>query len=118
MGAVHGRSTGSLDGMPDSASITNAKKRLRGAWISDRAKTMAKWTFPKTASAKTRRDFARIFGRNIWEFRLKTCSGIFDGERKSGRYRVLWADAESAIVLYANKEGEACRQIYFHGDNH
>jgi hypothetical protein len=74
---------------------------------------MAQWKFPKTARASVRRRFADIFGKNTWQFRPKTCITTYDGERAVGPYRVLWADDQSAIVLFSWRGGKACRQLFF-----
>ncbi len=101
----------SLDGMND-RSIAAARKYLRGGWRSDRRRPTAKWQFPKPVSDVTRRKFFGIFGRTTWDFRQRTCVARFDEMEWVSRYKVLWANEESVVVLFADSDGESCRQLY------
>ena len=115
--ASTGRATRSLDGMPKVSAIAKAKKHLRGVWRSDHAKTMATWKFPKGLASSKKQRLSEIFGKNTWEFRARTCITTFEDLRSIERYRVLWADEESAIVLFHGHGDESCHQLHFR-DSH
>jgi hypothetical protein len=99
------------------SNLAAARKHLRGAWRSDRAKTLETWAFPKRLPAAKRRRFADIFGKNTWEFRARTCITTFEDLRSVGPYRVLWADDESAIVVFGSGAAETCHQLHFRGEH-
>jgi hypothetical protein len=114
---VAGRSTRSLDGMRAASSVVAARNHLRGTWRSDRARTMAQWRFPKGFATSKRRRFPDIFGKNTWEFRARTCITTFEDLRSVEQYRVLWADDQSAVVLFQHEGGETCHQLHFRGEH-
>jgi len=95
------------------AAILAAKKRLRGAWRSDKTRSIAQWKFSKPISAKRRREFGNIFGKNVWRFGPSTCTGRFEGSRWTARYGVLWADEHSAVVEFKSKDGTKCHHLFF-----
>jgi hypothetical protein len=103
--------------MSAQAATRAAKKRLRGSWRSDKARSIAQWKFSKPITAKRRRAFAKIFGKNVWRFGPTTCTGRFEDIAWKARYRILWADEYSAVVEFKNREGTRCHHLFFE-DNH
>ena len=103
--------------MTAAAAIRAAKKRLRGSWRSDKARTMAQWKFSKPITPKRRREFARIFGKNVWRFSAKTCSGRFESLRWTARYKVLWANEHSAVVHLTEGDETRCYHLFFEGNH-
>ena len=99
--------------MSIATAIRAATKRLKGAWRSDRARSIAQWKFSKPITAKRRREFSKIFGKNVWRFGPHTCTGEFEGLRWTARYKVLWADDYSAILRFTDKEGTRCHHLFF-----
>jgi hypothetical protein len=74
---------------------------------------MAQWKFSKPVTAKRRRDFAKMFGKNIWRFGSNTCTGEFEDLRWAARYKVLWADDHSAVLRFRDKDGTRCHHLFF-----
>jgi len=103
--------------MSAQAASRAAKKRLLGTWRSDKARSIAQWKFSKPISAKRRRAFASIFGKNVWRFRPNTCVGTYEDLTWTARYRVLWADEHSAVVEFKNGEGTRCHHLFFEGNH-
>ena len=103
--------------MSAQAASRAAKKRLRGIWRSDKARSIAQWKFSKPISAKRRRAFATMFGKNVWRFGPNICKGQFDDLTWTARYRVLWADEHSAVVEFKNGEGTRCHHLFFEGNH-
>ena len=99
------------------AAIRAAKKRLRGAWRSDKARSLAQWKFSKPIGIKRRLAFAKTFGKNVWRFRADTCAGKYEDLTWSARYRVLWADEHSAVVEFGSGKETKCHHLFFEGDH-
>jgi len=91
----------------------DARRRLAGTWRSDAAKTMRNWTFPKQLAAKKVRDFRAIFGKMTWRFTPRAITSQYDGITHRGRWSILWADENSAVVLFSGKDGENCHHLFF-----
>jgi hypothetical protein len=99
--------------MSSAAAIRAAKQRLRGAWRSDKARSVAQWKFAKPISDKQRREFARMFGRTVWHFGPGICTGWLEDLRWTARYKVLWADEYSAVLHFKDKAGTKCHHLFF-----
>ena len=102
--------------MSVAAAIHAARKRLRGAWRSDKVRSIAQWKFSKPITAKRRREFANIFGKNVWHFGPNNCTGRLEGLTWAARYKILWADEHSAVVQFRDKEGTRCHHLFFEGN--
>src|SRR5882672_10386697 len=99
------------------AAVRAAKQRLRGAWRSDKGRSIAQWKFSKPISGRRRREFAKTFGKNIWRFGHSICTGSFEDLHWTARYTVLWADEHSAVVHFENGEGTKCHHLFFEGEH-
>jgi hypothetical protein len=99
--------------MSVAAAIRAAKNRLKGAWRSDKDRSIAQWKFSKPTSAKRRREFAGIFGKNVWHFGPNVCTTQFEDLRSTARYKILWADEYSAVVQFKNKQETRCHHLFF-----
>jgi|SRR5207249_2990761 len=102
--------------MASRVAITEAIRRLRGTWRSDRKKTMSRWVFPKRLADEKRRFWASIFGKNVWRFTTENVYGTFEDQRSVSRYKVLWADQWSAVVLFRDGKEQRVHHIFFDGD--
>jgi hypothetical protein len=98
--------------MSAATAIRAATNRLKGAWRSDRGRSIAQWKFSKPVTAKRRREFSKMFGKNVWRFGPNTCTGEFEDLRWTARYKVLWADDHSAIVRFRDEEGTRCNHFF------
>jgi hypothetical protein len=97
--------------------IESTRKRLRGAWGSDRERTMAHWVFPKRIAAQKRKRFASFFGHNTMRFTRTRMHWTFEDRTTVGRYEILWADDESAVVLFRFPDGDSCHQLFLRDDH-
>jgi len=75
-----------------SLAFTEARRRLQGAWHSDKAQTAQNWVFPKKLAAAKLKAFRDMFGKNTWQFARSVCRFEFDSQRSQAKYDILWAD--------------------------
>jgi len=73
---------------------------------------MAQWKFSKHITAKRRREFASIFGKNVWHFGPKICTTHFEDLRWTAEYKILWANEYSAVVQFKNKQETRCHHLF------
>ncbi|HEY4083020.1 MAG TPA: hypothetical protein VGM81_20235 [Burkholderiaceae bacterium] len=97
----------------NATAIKDARRRLRGAWSSDKARTVQNWVFPKSVAAARLKTFREIFGKNTWRFARSVCYFEFDGLRSRAKYDILWADQWSVVVVFHLPDGERCYQLFF-----
>ena len=93
-----------------------ARRRLAGTWRSDAKRTIQGWVFPKPMSKATARKFFSIFGKYTWHFSERSIETHYDEIVHRGRYKVLWADENSAVVLFSGRDGENCHHLFFDRD--
>ena len=96
--------------------ITEARRRLQGAWHSDKARTAQNWVFPKKLAAARLKAFRDMFGKNTWRFARSVCHFEFDGQRSQAKYDILWADKWSVVVVFRYPDAEKCYQLFFDED--
>jgi hypothetical protein len=101
--------------MHSNKAIAAARRKLVGTWRSDRARSMENWVFPKRIAAKKLRFFESIFGNSTWRFTLTSCSSTFKKLKFKERYKIIWANEDSAVVVFTAKGKEICHHLFFEG---
>lgn len=97
----------------NATAINEARRRLQGAWHSDKARTIENWVFPKKIAAARLKAFRDIFGKNTWRFARSFCHFEFDGQKSKAKYEILWADQWSVVVVFHLPGKEKCYQLFF-----
>jgi hypothetical protein len=90
----------------------SAKSLLVGTWRSDRRRTLAQWVYPKRLASDRKATFEAIFGRLLVKFTRSRHSTIYDGQKHTGPYRVIWSQEgptfPQLVVVYGRgKNGRA-----------
>jgi hypothetical protein len=96
-----------------SAHIAAAMRKLNGRWRSDAKKTMSRWVFPKRLAGSRLKVWKSVFGKNEWRFTPTRIYGSFEGRKSVSKYRILWADEWSAVLLLHNESHERVYHIHF-----
>ena len=99
----------------------SAAQLLIGTWRSDRKRTVAQWIYPKRLAAERRAVFEAIFGKLTVQFTRSRHTTVYDGQRHSGFYRVIWSQDASIhpeiVVVYATGRNERAQHIVFDSPN-
>ena len=103
------------------ARLKSATSLLIGTWRSDRRRTLAQWVYPKRLAAERREVFEAIFGRLTVQFTRSRHSTIYDGQKHSGAYRVIWSREgptfPQLVVVYGKGKDERAQHIFFDSPN-
>ncbi len=74
-------------------------KRLIGTWKSDKARTLAHYTFRKGVTSRTKKRFGKLFGKLTKIYtRTQWTSFLKKTDECAGRYRVLAKDKHSVAI--------------------
>jgi hypothetical protein len=109
--------------MSHSSLLSQRKKQLLGYWRSDAKKTLAELAKRKDISKERLEFFEILFGKLEVHYRPSTIVSGFRDTKKTYKYKILGADADSIIIqsdrkLPTSKITPQIQQIHFEGDSY
>jgi hypothetical protein len=92
--------------------------RLLGTWCSDKALTLAEWSFSKKTRAKGRRIISGLFGKFRMRYTPSRIYAELGGHRTVTPYKVVSADPHAVVILRFIEDGATeFQRVHFMGPN-